>query len=323
MVYKTRKNKRRCKKQSRRMYGGVAPIQPQITSSNNNTESIQTKKGNPPSILSNLKTAADIGVQLGNNIAATGLEFMADGVANVAESVGINPNASVEQEIAKISEKTGQISTALQSKEGQEALKNVGAIVTKVSEDVIGPGITKIADTVIEKTGPIANKMVTAGMDAISATPIGPLIEIPRLFGDLGNIAEQSTSMVSDVLDIGKTTIDESKKSGEGFKGALEDLNSVINKENAIVSDGLKSVKNSVDSYGTNIVNKSIPNVSDMSIQQGGSLKKLHNIAKMIGGRVNKSQLEFMSPSVNIRSQYGGITKRRHNKQKHTTLRRR
>ena len=59
-----------------------------------------------------------------------------------------------------------------------------------------------------------------------------------------------------------------------------------------------------------------IPNVSNMNMSNNDSLKKYQNEAKMIGGRTNKSQLDFLKSHVNssqIITQYGGKinTKRR------------
>ena len=59
-----------------------------------------------------------------------------------------------------------------------------------------------------------------------------------------------------------------------------------------------------------------IPNVPNMNMSNNDSLKKYQNEAKMIGGRTNKSQLDFLKSHVNssqIITQYGGKinTKRR------------
>jgi len=352
MVYKSKKiNKRRnLKKRThkvmrRKVYGG----DPNVSINENNyynkndnkNDNKNTEEIEPPSAIDNLKKTADIGLQLGNNIAASGLEYLEDGVENLAESVGIDTNATVEKEIKKIAKKTGEISSALQSKEGQQALSNLGSVVSEFSENVIAPGLTKIADGVIDHSGEIAQNLTKAGLDTISATPIGPLLDIPRVMSDVARVSENVVSMASDVSDITADMFEEGKESKEKIEGALSQLKSVIDKGNAaidkgnaIVSSGLDTIEKSVDNYGKDIIKNSMNEKKEELASRiapaagGGLLKKYKKEAKMVGGRISQSQLEFLSQHVNswqILQQYGGKwhTKRRPNLKRKVTLRKR
>ena len=343
MGYKSKKiNKRRYfKRQSRKkQYGGDDSINQQQVNDEKNLEEIE-----PPTVVDNLKKGADIGLQLGNNIAATGLEYMEDGVQSIAESVGIDTSASIDKEIERITEKTNELAATLQTEKGQEALTNLGNIVAKVSEKVVGPGLTKVADSILDHSGPILNKATNAGMDAFSATPFGPLLDVPKFVADLANIAEDSTSMVSDVLDITKDTIEKGKESKNELEGAWSQLKNVINEGNSLVSSGLSDIQQRVDKYGTDIVKENmpkmsevpnmpkmpeVPNMSQKRISAGGdnSLKQIKKESIMVGGRINNAKIEFIGSNVNrsqILQQYGGKwrTKSRRSLKRKMTSRRR
>jgi|688.fasta_scaffold176774_2 hypothetical protein len=345
MVYKTKKinRKRYIKRQSRRkMYGGEVSL-PSVskynlppTSKTNKTVD-ELLKVEPPSTLDNVKKSVDIGLQLGNNLTASGLEYLQDGVEDVAESIGIDPNASVEEEVGKIADKSEEIVKAFSSPEGQRALKNLGSAAAEFSKEVIGPASQEIVSSIVDNSGPIANKGVRAVLDGLGATPFGPLIEAPRFIADVAGIVQDSTAMAADVLDISKDAIDKGKENSEKVQSAWSDVQSVIEHGNKAVSDTLDSVQKSVDNYGKNIAKDSLasaqkkmsmPEIPNGIQRAGGSIKKYHREAIMIGGRVNKSQIEFLSPYVNrsqILQQYGGKchTKRRNRVRRRMTLHRR
>lgn len=355
MVYKSKKinrrrnlKKRTHKVMRRKVYGGDGDSDVSINDKNDRNNNDRndyrndnnTEKTEPPSAIDNLKKTADIGLQLGNNIAASGLEYIEDGVENLAESVGIDTKATVEKEIKKIAKKTGEISSALQSKEGQRALSNLGSVGEEIAVNVVVPGLTKIADGVIDHSGAIAQNLTKAGLDTISATPIGPLLDIPRVISDVARVSENVVSMASDVSDVAADMVGEVKENKEKVEGALSQLKSVIDKGNAVidtgnafVSSGLDSIGKSVDNYGKDIIKNSINEKNkELGLRRApaapATLKKLKKEAKMVGGRITQSQLEFLSPHVNswqILQQYGGKwhTKRRPNLKRKVTLRKR
>ncbi len=298
MVYKTQKTnkKRYIKKRSKRIYGGaestvsqynLPPSRPPLPSyfMYDNIE--------PPSTLDNLKKGLNIGLQLGNNITASGLEYLQKKLLKWCELMGIDPKANVADEFNKIAVKTNEMVEVLKTEKGKKALANLGKIASEFSEEVLAPASTKVVETVIDNSGPIINKSVKAVLDGVSATPFGPIIEIPRFVADVAGIVQDSTSMVADVLDVGKNTLDKAKDSSSKLQDGLSNLQSVINKGNASISSELNNIQDMVNSSGKKIVSDGMNDVNKMS---GGSLKKYQKEAIMIGGRVNKSQLEFLSP---------------------------
>jgi hypothetical protein len=347
MVYKSKRinRKRYIKRQSRkRMYGGDTqpidnssqyklPPPPEPAPSKEHEILSQVE---PPSTVDNLKKGFDIGLQVGNNLAATGLEYLQDGVENLESAVGIDPEKNIQEEVNKIADKTKKLANAFNSPQAKQALENLGNVVGEFSEEVIGPGVTKAVDAVVDNSGPLMNKAVSALEDAAAATPLGPLIELPRLGADIAGIVEDSTAMAADVLNISKDTIEKGKENADKLEGAWSDFQSVIDQGNTAVSSGLNNIQDMVDKSGKSIVAegmKNMPKVPEMPkvpvLQAAGSsLKKYRRESMMIGGRVNKSQLEFLSPYVNrsqILQQYGGKwqTKRRNRVRRRLTSRRR
>ena len=245
----------------------------------------------PPSTLDNVKKVANIGVQIGNNIAATGLEYVEDGVANLAKSAGIDPSKNLQSEIAEIGTKLTEVKSALESPEGQQAINELKNIAVDLGENVVAPGLQKVAESIVDKSGPIMNKSAKAVMDGISATPIGPIIEIPRFLADIGGIIEDGTSMTADVMSIGKDTIDKGKESTSRIQSAWNNFQDVVSSGNKLVANGLSAIDNTVNNYS----------VSPNSVQMGGALRNYHNMAKLIGGRTKKAQLDFLKPHTKSR----------------------
>jgi len=341
MVYKTKRinRKRYNKRHSRKkVYGGdsslvsvknqyTLPPPPEPAPSRQQEIISQV---DPPSTLDNIKKGFNIGLQLGNNLAATGLEYFQDGVENLESAVGIDPKNNAQEEVNKIADKVEELSNVITSPAGQRALENLGNVAGEFSKEVIGPGITKVVDVVVDNSGPIINKGTKAVLDGLSATPLAPIIELPRFGADIAGIVEDSTSMAADVLDIGKDTIKKGKEHADKLKGVWSNFQSVIDQGNTVVSSGLNNIESMVDKSGKSIVAEGIKNMPKVQVAQeaGSLLKKYQRESKMIGGRVNKSQLEFLSPYENrsqMSAQYDGFsgTKRRNRVRRRMTSRRR
>ena len=246
----------------------------------------------PPSTLDNVKKVANIGLQIGNNVAAVGLDYVEDGVANLAKSAGIDPTKNLKSEVAELGSKLSEVKSALDSPEGQQAINDLKDVAIELGENVVAPGIQRVAERVVEHSGPIMNKSVKAVLDGLSATPIGPLIDIPRFIADIGGIIEDGTAMTADVMSIGRNAIDKGKESKSRIQLAWDKLQHAVSSGNQMVANGLNVVDNTVDNYGKRI--------SASPAQMGGAIRNYHNMAKLIGGRTKKAQLEFLRPKTKL-----------------------
>jgi hypothetical protein len=332
MVYKTKRiNRRRyIKRQSRkRMYGGETnPVESQY---NQPPPPPPTPKEEvklpPPTMMDNLE---DIG-----NVAAAGVaNVVADSVNSAAEYLNVNPDDSATKIVEETGEKVKEIAEALDSPEGQKLKENIGELGEDLV-DTLQPAADKVVD-IVKKEAP---KLVETGSKIV----ITALNELPPVFAfnEASNLVAAAAETGEAVAELTTTGAEAAKSLQENEKKAetvWEQTKNFFNKISTGVNQGVsgvvKSAQQNVDKYGQNVMKERIEDmkkVSEMpkvSVQQGGSLKKYQREGMMIGGRVNKSQLEFLTPYVNrsqILQQYGGKwnTKRRNRVRRRLTSRRR
>ena len=327
MVYKSKKKNRRRylkglpKKQSRKkMYGGY----PYNTLNNNNANTFNnndvnnnTNNSNPPSLSSNLEKIQDIILHLANIFTATGIKTIESKIESFIETLGIDTNADVKDELKRILTKIVELRAALETEEGKAALAELEAILTKVSVEVVGPGVNKIADSVIEHSGQMAKNSTKAALAAFSATPLGIVLDIPTLVKNIASLAKNFTTLANELTTIIINMLGKSKESRNKFTEAFAKITNVIEKGNESLSNTLNTVQNNVknltnqnltnNDYANNFANQNANNNANnneknneknFANQKGGLLNTYRQQAKMVGGRILQSKLEFLSSNV-------------------------
>jgi hypothetical protein len=191
-------------------------------------------------------------------------------------------------------------------------------ITTLDNREVIIPSSKELAEGLIENVEPIITKGEHAVFALLSASPFGAIIDIPRFLSESLGVAEKSVTLANNVLQIGNETIDKVTDQKSNFDKVVSDFGSIVDKANLKISSGLDNVRDSVNEYGENIMNETTSKEPPIEIQSlktrkrgksgGNLLKKLKRDAKMVGGRIIKSQTEFLRSNVKG-SQYK--TKRR------------
>ena len=299
--YKTRKirktNKRRYlqNRKSRRGYqdggyqdGGLEAIHPLPTEG--------------PSLMSNLKDAGQLAMSEASNLAAKGIQ-------QVGESIGIDPNISIQDNMNEIGDQIRNVNAALNSPQG-EKLKQEASELLENSIDILKPSIEKaenIAKDGLVKLGETGTSMAVAAANALP--PILAITEGAKAI----TAAAQAGETIAELTTTGTEAIENLKDQygeAESILGRIKGL------ANNYVSDGLAVAQERVNKEGQNITSQ-IPNTN----YQGGakiivatdSFKKLHKEALMVGGRSRKSHLDFLAPHVNrsqILRQYGGKMKK-------------
>lgn len=278
MTYKSKKYKRYIKKQTRRnkrkMYGG------DITQYNKPAdlpEIVEVPPTTiPPTIKSNMKKIASIGLQYGNNV----VEYYLNVLANAA---GVDPNKTISEDINNISEKTKRIILALQTPQGQDLLKNTASLALITTQNVVAPAINELIEELMKNLDKIFQQTEQLALNALEEIPgPGTLIGLARVVDNLINIAEEGTDFAKKLLNTADGVTTELKTR----QGEFSDL---TNKFSDLV--------NNPPTYTPPTFNP--PAFNPLITQKGGSLKikKIHKEAKMIGGRINKSRLEFFNSS--------------------------
>ena len=333
MVYKSKKKNRRRylkglpKKQSRKkMYGGYPYNTLNNTLNNNNANTFNnndvnnnTNNSNPPSLSSNLEKIQDIILHLANIFTATGIKTIESKIESFIETLGIDTNADVKDELKRILTKIVELRAALETEEGKAALAELEAILTKVSVEVVGPGVNKIADSVIEHSGQMAKNSTKAALAAFSATPLGIVLDIPTLVMNIASLAKNFTTLANELTTIIINMLGKSKESRNKFTEAFAKITNVIEKGNESLSNTLNTVENNLNynnsanqnltnnDYANNFANQNANqnannneknNEKNFANQKGGLLNTYRQQAKMVGGRILQSKLEFLSSNV-------------------------
>lgn len=254
----------------------------------------------PPTTLDNVKKVTDIGLQLSNNIAAAGINYAENKVKDLAENIGIDTDNNIQEEVKELGKKVSEIKEAINTPEGQQAIQDLQSVATELGEEVLGPGLKKTAEIMVDASGPIMNKGAKAVLDGISATPIGPIVEIPRFIADIGGIFQDGTAMVADVMNVARESLDTTIGKTDKIKNAWGKLQNAVDVGNKALATGLDKLESRVDNFGSNVVRKS--NMNNI-IQSGGvAFKDYKKQIKMIGGRTRKSQIEFLRPRLRAES---------------------
>ena len=331
MAYKTRKpNKRKhliksYSKKNRRMYGGrnvrggdADQSGTNVATVDNNNDSTVPTKETPTETVPTLYSNA---VAIGNVASSAVANAARTGINSAAEFSGIDPLKTPQANFNIIGDEIQKVTSALNTPEGEKLKDETGKLLAE-SLDVLEPSIEKAEDIAkdgLVKLGATGTSMAVTALNEIP--PVFVLNEASKaataLFQAGETVAKLTTTGAEAVKNVGA-------KSGQ-FSSLLTRLGALAGRVsadvNSTVADQIASVKEGVDEDGKQIIKDQMNKVG------GGdkSMKKLQNEASMIGGRVLKSQLEFLTPYVirsQILGQYGLRTKRRQNKRSQITKRR-
>ena len=260
-------------------------------------------------------------------------------LSDLSNSYGINPNETLEDKISQMSKKAEDLKNVLNTPEGQQALSNLKNLFNKITKEVIVPSSTQLAEELIESLQPIMIRGQNAVFALLSASPFGAIIDIPRFLSESLGVLEKSVTLVNNGLKIVNETFYKLEDDKAKVKEEVSRIYSLINNANEKISSGLNMIEEKVDdnlvkpainadpvnNYAKPVNNFANPanniampvNNPAQVIQNGGGVKLLQtyrNQAKMVGGRIIESQLEFLTPY--------GATRKRELKRKRTTRRR-
>ena len=252
-------------------------------------------------------------------------------LSELYNSYGINPNETLEDKISQMSIKAEDLTNVLNTPEGQQALSNLINLFNKINKEVIVPSSTQLAEELIESLQPIMIRGQNAVFALLSASPFGAIIDIPRFLSESLGVLEKSVTLVNNGLKIVNETFYKLEDDKAKVKEEVSRIYSLINNANEKISSGLNMIEEKVDDNLVKPVNNFV-NVKPVNnfeipasdtfkanpvIQNGGGVKLLQtyrNQAKMVGGRIIESQIEFLTPY--------NTTRKRDLKRKRTTRRR-
>jgi hypothetical protein len=267
MVNKTKKRNRRryFTRQSRKMYGGdnkqseynIAPPPPPIKNNEREKHSLFEK------------IVSIIGQKIND-----GLDYSIDGIANL---VGANPNLGFQTIYNKALAKAKNVSNVIINTPLGD---NLGNQISDATEKIVGPAVkevTEIGNKFVEKEMPIAAEMAE---NAVKLIPVvGQAAAAAEEGLDLVRTVENTAEAAAEATGVGVKAI-------EDLKEARDSISETFGKIEEAASNGIENATKIPDIT-------TVPN----GVQSGGRLLKNYNkTAKLIGGRVTASRLEFLSP---------------------------
>jgi hypothetical protein len=331
----------------KRMYGGYINVEEQA---NNEKEENEIFKKIEEQNKVELPDIADIPV-VGPVIEKTG-DLIEGASVNLIDKAGDLFGVDIDNP-GSISEKLDDVKEALGDPENLEKLKDIAGEAGKIGEVAV-VAFQPAAEKFVETTLPVVTDGFNKAVKGVVATGVnlaedvaGPFIGIPRTLLSAATAFNASVSAGSELV----------KGVSEGIQGGQENFERLMDKakipEVKVPSmkipgvpqiPGIKKPEMSIKMPEMKIpevkmpevkmpevkmpevkmpnINYNIPNVSSYS----DPMKKLQDDAQMVGGRIKKSQLEFLSPFVNrsqIFRQYGGKwnTKKHRTRNRKTTRR--
>ena len=322
MVYKTKKiNRRRyLKKQSKRkMYGGQETISQQEIQLPKDTQIVEEI----PSLQENLKQATNLLASAVTNVSSNVLK-------NIGEKIGVDPNKPAIETVSELKDSMKNVVTALNSVEGEELKKEAGELL-KDSLDVLKPSIEEAEDII--DTG--IKKLTETGSSAIMTAanefpPIFALSEASKAVTAAAQAGETVAELTTTGSEAYENLQEQREKASSLWNRGIEFVRNVSTDVNKGVSNIIKSTKKQVDDYGHSIIKNNIPQmptvpkmpkvpqmpnptitqmpkvpqmpnptITQVAGQMQNQLTILNKEARMIGGRIRKSQIEFLSPNSN------------------------
>jgi len=358
MVYKTRKTnkrrylkgsqKRQTSKRYRKMYGGASPAYNNVNNNSATKDDIaaneimekieEQNKVEFPSI-DEIPIVGPVLEKTGDLIEGASVNL----IDKTGDLLGIDVNNP-----GSVSQKLDDIKDMMSNPENVEKMKDIAGEMGKYGEVAVvafKPAAEKFVDTSLPVVTEGIDKAVKAGVATgvnLVEDVAGPFIGIPRTILSAATAFNASVNAGSELV---KGAAEAIQGTQENFERLLDESMptmptvSTMSKQNMLNSTMSKKYMPTVPTMDKqNMLNstmskKYMPTVSTMSKQympnqlttEGGSIKKLHQSAIMIGGRAKKAQLEFLSPYVNkaqIITQYGGTKRKQMKHKKHNQTKR-
>jgi hypothetical protein len=294
MVYKKNRRPNYTKKKYR---GGQLPITTNNNALPNKALPINAlpNKAEYPTMIGNFKKATSIGVQGLNTLISYGID-------KVAESIGENPNESLEQTLTKVSNKLNGLKTVIQSPAGKKILYDISIIIKELGHETLVPAFDELSGVVVTKSGEIGKQVLKTGLDVVGVVPVaGEVVEAIRSISDVIRAGEQVVETGAKITGITAETVGKINDKKQQMQGLLSELTN-------LVTSGMDTVNNGV-SYGLDNIQQNMQ-INQPNFQQpivGGGLKELINIQH--GGaqsakRAYMSQVEFLKPCITSLQNY-------------------
>jgi len=310
MVYKTRKtNKRRnLKRYSRKIYVGGQNQQINNVSQVSNSKSADDIAGEK--IMEKIKQQNELEFPSIEEVPIVGpvLEKTGDliegasvkGLNIMANSIGVDLNnpGSIRDKIDKLNESFSDPENAEKLKEVASNAGQYASVVVQASKPAIKEFVEGSGPILVKGVNDAVKAGVTTGVNLLDDVA-GPIFGLPRTLLSVARAFNASVNAGSEFI----------KSASETVQGTMENYDRLKNNMK-MPNVKMPNVKMpNVKMPNVKMPNVKMPNVKMPNMNANSSLKQMQNEAIKVGGRIHKSQLDFLKPRISsekILKQYGG-----------------
>jgi hypothetical protein len=234
-----------------------------------------------------LSKVLNIGTQLGEKVANSGIDA-------VAKFTGTNPNLP-----------SGKV-----FEEAKEKLENIVDVVanTKIGDKLgsqLGEATQKILGPIEEKGSKILNDFAEKEQRALIDLGSNVLEDVPIFYPFVG---------IARTISSGLKVLENSSEALAESTGLLKEQIEKFNEVKKEITNTWEEIQAKASNVGNNInsqIDKKLDNFQDNLLNDDSkNIKDTNKNGKMIGGRVKRSFMNFINPTINtskIRKLYGGM----------------
>ena len=262
------------KNKSLKMYGGDV------------TENIKV------SFNSNMEKIENLVVSAFATVVASNIQF-------IGNQIGVDPNKPASESVKELNNNVTKIVDALNSPEGEALKKEIGELIAD-SFDIIKPSIAEAEQIFIDgitKVSKTINGIISTAINEIP--PIFALTEFSKfttaVSQTLEAYAKLSTTGANALINL-QNNKDKGTVLWNKIINVVDNVAKEVNNNvDKVVTLGQDKIDNLASKYESlpNALPNALPNTND--VQQGGAdLNQMYKEKRIIGGRINKSLVEFL-----------------------------
>ena len=304
----------------------VNSLQNQLTSKLPNVNSLQNQltnrmtnrmtNGIPNNSISQGKNVFSNLMSVGAQIANNGINY---GLNSIAKLSGTDPNMSLDESVSKLKNKAQNIANVISS---TDLGNQLGEELSKATNKILSPALEKGSDIINE----FAKKEEKAviGLGANLAEDVAyPIVAPVRTALSGLQVVENATEAASEATGVLKEQVEAYNELKGKIGNTIEEITDLASK----IPNSISPNSISPESIMPNSISpESITPNSLRPLNQEQSLQKISKEGAMIGGRIKKSQYDFLKPYINskkVLKQLGGNLRTKKRKFIKTLLRKR
>jgi len=224
---------------------------------------------------------------------------VASNIQLIGNQIGVDPNKPASESVKELNNTVTKIVDALNSPEGEALKKEIGELIAD-SFDIIKPSIAEAEQIFIDgitKVSKTINGIISTAINEIP--PIFALTEFSKFTTAVSQTLEAYAKLSTTGANV-LINLQNNKDKGTVLWNKIINVVDNVAKEvnnnvDKMVTLGQDKIDNLASKYESlpNALPNALPNKND--VQQGGAdLNQIYKEKRIIGGRINKSLVEFL-----------------------------